>query len=500
MRPLEIVLIIMLILCWGRYVLPVSRRPHWLMLLPGITVVIAIAQRTVEHYRWQMVPAYSLALAFLLLSLWRLWRKHPDTPVRLHRRIVNGIGIVLGFGLLIIATVLPALVPVFQLLNPTGQYAVGTTSFVFTDNSRSEIFTPDPEDKRLVYVQVWYPAESTADSTRMPLWIDPEKITAAIAKDFNVPEFLFSHFTLLESNSYLDAPLAEQETPYPVLVFSHGYSPGFFAQNMVQMEELASHGYIVFSVGHTYESALVFDTQGRAIMANEEQTAAFYRENTQTNENGQFAKVYYSVGEEQEKASREMVDAGPIQQKSFLIWAQDVQFVVTQIELMNSGKVDSRFKGNLDTSRIGVFGQSFGGAVAFQVCALEKRCKAALNMDGTQWGTLSDNPLQTPFMMMYNPAQDNTNDWVFSNSPAHGYKIRVNGSSHVNFTDFNLVSPVLFKSNFMGLLGEIDTNKMEQLMNAYILAFFNETLKEIPSPLLEGININYIEAEIRIYR
>ena len=52
------------------------------------------------------------------------------------------------------------------------------------------------------------PPKSTVDVTRASLWIDPDKITPALAKDFLVPEFVFSHFSLIQSNSYLDAPLA----------------------------------------------------------------------------------------------------------------------------------------------------------------------------------------------------------------------------------------------------------------------------------------------------
>src|SRR3989304_1632736 len=115
---------------------------------------------------------------------------------------------------------------------------------------------PTPDDKRLVYVQVWYPAQSTRNFTRMPLWIYPEKITPALAKDFDVPEFVFSHFSLIQSNSYRDAPLSEQEDAHPILVFSHGYDIAFSTQNSANAEAFCGDSSVAYSLPHAYESSM----------------------------------------------------------------------------------------------------------------------------------------------------------------------------------------------------------------------------------------------------
>jgi len=462
-----------------------------------MSVLFILIHLVVEGYRWQMVPAYTLTTLLFVLSVPRLLRKNKDLPTGRGRKILHGIGMALGFLAIVIAATLPTLFPVFQTPEPTGPYAIGTTSFAFTDDSRLEILTPDPDDKRLVYVQAWYPAGSTADATRVPMWIYPEKIAPVLAKAFLMPEFAFDHFELIKSNSYLDAPLAKEEIAYPVLVFSHGYGDGFFGQNMVQMEELASHGYIIFSVGHAYESAAVFDAQGEVIPMSQTRIDAFYQEDTEASE--LYAKTYYHTGAEQIEAARVWLDAVPLGNQIVQTWTQDMQFALTQIEQMNRGEMDSPFAGHLDTARTGVFGHSFGGATAFQVCAVDSRCKAAINIDGTQWGTLLDTPLQAPFLMIYGETSDGLNDWVLNTSPASGYSLRVNGTLHVNFTDINLVSP-LFKLPQLGTLGKIDTRQMERIMNAYILAFFDQTLMGIPSTLFEGISPDFLEVELKIFR
>jgi len=497
MRIFEILTLGTLFLALAVRFWPVEKRPSWTNYLSGMAVLLILIHVVIEGYRWQMVPAYALTALLFLSSLRQLLGKKAILPIGWGRKIANGIGLSFGWVIFAIAAALPALFPVFQLPKPGGEFMVGTTSFVFIDDSRPETFTPDPDDKRLIYVQVWYPAEPTVGVEPVGMWVDPEKITSALASDFLVPEFVFSHLELIKSNSYLDVPFARQEKPYPVLVFSHGYDVGFFAQNMVQMEELASHGYVVFSVGHAYESSMVLDQQGQVIGMNDAQVEAFYQEAEETNE--AYAKTYYLTGDEQIQAARAWLDATPIGNRSVQIWAQDTQFLITQIEQINNNQMESPFAGHLDTARIGVFGQSFGGATAFQVCAIDPRCKAAINIDGTQWGTLLESPLQAPFLMMYGEKTDRLNDWVINTSPASGYSLRVNGASHINFTDFNLISP-LFKIPQLGILGEIDTRQMERIINAYTLAFFDQTLKGIPSPLLQSANPDYPEVELKMFR
>ena len=497
MRTLETLTLVTVLLALTARFASAEIRRSWISYLPGAAILLILVHLLVEGYRWQMVPAYALAASLFLLSVPRLSGRKATSPAGMSHRILNRIGLAMGWAGMLLAAALPALFPVFQLPDPTGQYAVGTTSFAFTDESRPEILTSDPEDSRLVYVQVWYPAGSTADRTRMPMWIDPEQITPALAKDFGVPEFVFGHLGLIQSSSYLDAPFSEQETAFPVLVYSHGYDIGFVAQNTVQMEGLASHGYVIFSVGHAYESSMVMDAQGQVIPVSKTQLDAFYQEDAETSE--LYAKTYYLTGAEQIQAARAWLAVSPVGNQSVQIWAQDTRFVLTQIERMNRGEVDSPFGGHLDTARIGVFGHSFGGATAFQVCAIDSRCKSAINLDGTQWGTLLDTPLQTPFLMMYGEKTDHLNDWVLNTSRASGYSLRVNGASHINFTDFNLVSP-LFRLPQLGILGSIDARQMERIMNAYAVAFFDQTLKGMPSPLFQSASLDYPEVELRVYR
>jgi len=498
MRTFEISILAILFLSLATRFLRTEKRPTWTNYLPSAATLLIIIHLTVEDYRWQMVPTYALTIWLLVLSLPKLFGKKVNHPIKKSFKKRAMIGKLLGFTITVFVISMPALVPVFQMPEPTGQYAVGTASYSFIDNSRPELFTSDPDDKRLVYVQVWYPAEPFENTTPLPMWIDTEEIGPVMAKGFFLPIFFFDHFALIQSHSYLDAPVAiESDITYPVLVFSHGYAPGFFAQNMVQMEELASHGYIIFSIGHTYESAMVWNAEGQAIPASETQINAFYTEAEEADK--LHIDAYYADDAEKPAAIRAWLDASPIAQQSIQIWTEDTQFVLSQIERMNLGQVESPFSRHMDTNHIGVFGHSFGGAVAFQVCAVDPRCKATFNMDGSQWGTLLDTPIQSPFFMMYGEKTKGMNDWTLGRSKGGGYSLVVSGTQHNNFSDSSLVGPLL-SFPLWNALGSINGQQMERIMNAYTLAFFDQTLKGIPTPLLEGNSSGFPEVELKKFR
>ena len=265
MRIIEILILGTLILTLAAHFWPVAKRPFWTNYFPGAAILMIVVHLATVGYRWQIAPTYALAILLFLLSIPQLLGIRIGSSEGRSRKMLNRIGMALVLVCFALAAGLPVWFPLFEMPNPTGPYAVGTTSFTITDESRPEIFTADPNDKRLIYVQVWYPAGSTDGATRAPMWIYPEEVISTMAKEFLVPEIALSHLASVKSHSTFDAPLAEQEAVYPILVYSHGYDAGFFAQNMVQMEQLASNGYVIFSIGHAYESSLVLDTQGRTI-------------------------------------------------------------------------------------------------------------------------------------------------------------------------------------------------------------------------------------------
>ncbi len=86
-------------------------------------------------------------------------------------------------------------------------------------------------------------------------------------------------------------------------------------------------------------------------------------------------------------------------------------FVLNQIEKLNQSDKDNRFTGRMDTSRIGMFGHSYGGATAAQVLVEDSRVKAAINMDGTLYGeNVPKSRVGKPFLIMNAETSDDSTE------------------------------------------------------------------------------------------
>lgn len=172
-----------------------------------------------------------------------------------------------------------------------------------------------------------------------------------------------------------------------------------------------------------------------------------------------------------------------------------------QLELLNAGQLDSRFAGKIDLSRIGLAGVSTGGGAILWACQLDSRCQAGLVMDG--WyeplpETALSEPLRQPFMFM----QSETEMWkgdniarlnqLYQGVGADAYHLKLTGVLHQDFGDYPLLTP------FSALLperGALDGERTLQVINAYLLAFFDQYLKGNITPLLNGPSPDFPEVQ-----
>jgi len=506
MRFFELIVVILLLATLCRYLVPRSKRPKALLYLPIATAFVAIAQIAIEQYRWQMVPAYVLAAILLALAIPALLRRSAnsqsnDAPSNggRFRRVAAITGIVCGFLVWIVAAALPYALPVFQFPKPTGPFAVGTHSFEWIDAARGESLTPDPDDRRDLAIQVWYPAEIATNAKPMKYWPEAQRVGSAIAKAGGLPPLIFDHLALVATHSYLDASVSATQTTYPVVIFSHGIW-AIANQNTVQMEELASHGYVVFSISHPYESLATQYPDGRIVPWNNAHRKTFGDTGRATFKKA--IKPYTETTDPQlrEKLLREAFQLQHMAATSIKTWAADTRFVLDQIERLNRGEISGALTGRLDVDRIGVFGHSFGGSAAGQTCLVDKRCKAGVNMDGLQWGDLLDQPMTQPFMVMNSDdpvrarAETSINDLIYGRGNNPHYRVLIKGSKHGDYTDFTLTSPLFAK---LGVMGPIDGKRMEVITSRYVLAFFDKYLKGIDEPLLKGRASEYPEVEFQ---
>jgi hypothetical protein len=339
------------------------------------------------------------------------------------------------------------------------------------DENRIETLTDEPVGNRKIMVQVWYPAEIDDHSELAPYMEQMDVTGPVLASQFDLPDFLFNHIALAKTNSYRNVHLSSNESSYPVLIFSHGWT-GVRTQNTYQAEELASHGYIVIAPDHTYGAGIVVFSNGDAILNNPD-----------------LIPDHADGEEEYDRIVRVLGQA----------WVSDLRFVLDKAELLNSGAIPSIFTGKLDLTRVGFFGHSTGAGAVIEACYLDNRCKAGVTEDA--WmipfsREMLSTGLEQPFFFMQSEDWSGERnilmfDTLFTNlhSPISA-KLSINGTKHYDFTDIPMLTPL---APLIGLKGPINAQRGLSIINAYTLAFFDQTLKEIPSPLLDGQSEDYPE-------
>jgi pimeloyl-ACP methyl ester carboxylesterase len=144
-------------------------------------------------------------------------------------------------------------------------------------------------------------------------------------------------------------------------------------------EELASHGYVVAAIQHTYETSAVVFPDGRLI---------------------RFAGNKWKAGGDGPEEQKLQFYRGRME-----VWASDAVFVLEQLAKLDQGTPASALRGHLDLTRVGVFGHSFGGVAAARACQRDGRFKACINMDGGRAGLVyqpdeAGNGPRQPFLYM----------------------------------------------------------------------------------------------------
>jgi len=414
-----------------------------------------------EIPRWQLIPCYVL---FVFLSLLSLKRSQSHALVRL-------LGVVLGTLMIGSSLYLAAQLPIVELPAPAGPYSVGSTSFTLTDASRRESLSADPEAKRELFVDVWYPGVSRTDQSTPKaetLW---EELYAG---EWDRVRFVMDYLRGVDTHTYPDLPIDVGHGPYPILLFSHGLQM-FTSQSTLLMEHLASNGYVIFSIAHPYESLRVNLVEQGTVMPDFIMSVEKFREAMTWIEEANrhiVAATDSSRWEESPEQRSEImlqaIESSPELNARVEVWVEDTRFVLDQIQ-SNENTVPS-IRAMLDTNRVGVMGMSIGGAAAGEFCKADVRCTAGVNVDGLQYGSRQRQPLDVPFLMIYSDDGAGVNEFMRLGSRHDYHEYHFMGARHADFTDLAFVWPWM---RHAGQLGSIPAERMNHILNTVVLNFLD---------------------------
>ena len=114
----------------------------------------------------------------------------------------------------------------------------------------------DKEGVTIAAAGMWYPAQSTASGRRAAYMPDAGQVTAAFARIHHLPAFVFEHLRYVSTHATTAAPVNSHLPGFPVLLYLEG-ATGFRQMSTFQIEDLASHGYIVVAIDQPGAAATV---------------------------------------------------------------------------------------------------------------------------------------------------------------------------------------------------------------------------------------------------
>ncbi|MGW6709650.1 alpha/beta hydrolase family protein [Streptomyces sp. NPDC054956] len=344
---------------------------------------------------------------------------------------------------------------VIGLPAPSSGRPVGTVDLHLVDHDRDDPLAPDRRPRELM-VQLWYPALTTAGHRRAPYTTSG----VAAALESGLP---LKPGTLAAVRPHARTGAPALPGALPLVLLGHGRKGGR-SNCTVLAEELASYGYLVAAVDHTYDAAVVEFPDGRvARSVLPEESDDWDRQ------------------ERLETATR----------------VGDLRFVATTL-------TRRRHSPRADLRRIGVVGHSMGGAAAAELLRVDDRFAVGVGLDSALFGSpVADLGLDKPYLLL--TALEDHDTWRRWREHQRGWgrQLRADGTGHLTFTDLpHFAVPGGLAESwpadlYAELLGTMAPDRSAELIRTYTRLCFDRFLKGRPSTLLDRPSPRYPEVGFR---
>jgi dienelactone hydrolase len=343
------------------------------------------------------------------------------------------------------------------LPKPTGPHPIGATSVHLNDVSRPDPWVPGATARELM-VSLWYPAEPSSGQRAQYMTPTESELLLKHGGTIGVP---FDVLSTTRTNAVNDATPAERRHDLPLVVLSPGFTKPRAALTALA-EDLASNGYVVAGIEHTYESVATTFPDGRVTTCAAD-------------------KVPH------DQAFWEKLEAGR---------AADVSFVLDALTGAHPKWHGARL---IDPSRIAMAGHSAGGASTIAAMLTDSQVRAGIDIDGTTDTPIPDGGLSRPFLLLGRQAQYSPGTggaaatWERDWEHLTGWKrwLVVDGAEHASFTDISLLA----EQCGIDIGADLPATRTLEITRSYTRAFFDLHLRNKPQPLLDKPSMRYPEVE-----
>lgn len=345
---------------------------------------------------------------------------------------------------------------------PTGLYDVGKTEYHLVDRNRSE--TNNPNMPREIMLHIWYPTEQTTNRVKTAYDTDALRDAQRFFSQRGIPLWLLNGLGSTKTYSQKDAAITSNNDKYSIVIASHGAGP-MIQQYTALWEELASHGYVIIGINHTYMAAVTRFPDGCIIN---------------------------SLMSSKKKEGREAAKIWKKQQADVAI--KDIKFVLDTLTQPNQESSWQMYN-KLDLERIGICGHSWGGSLAMRICSEDNRIKVGIALDATARDQYALTPFTTPFLVLLGGKshawqdkegkQDRENLNILCHLPnMHMTVVTFRSVGHQAFSDFPLLLHSTLITQILSKVFDLDIgasssrgSHANKIAKFYMVNFLDKYLK-----------------------
>lgn len=330
---------------------------------------------------------------------------------------------------------------------PGGNFAVGMSHYVLVDPPREELYGERVGQLRKIAVRIWYPGIGFEMLGKAPIFIGGNLDILGIAGSLDIDPDLLTKNAESHGNAIPNTPVAEGYK-YPVIIISHTLK-GASSYYTDIAENLASYGYIVVAIDHTYAAAVTNFGNGEAAYWNPD--------------------ILY---EPQEISGKILIS----------VFRNDLLLVLKTLETFESGFSLSPFKGILDLDRIGLIGHGVGAGAAVNLLFDEYRIGAFVGLDPwLEWvpAGIVKAGVHIPSLLIISEEWQKKSDYesiktLFEQSSKEHFLLKIEGTKHFDFTILGKLNPIIKEK---GYTGNISVSQMEKIRLRLIHTFFDSQFK-----------------------
>jgi len=383
---------------------------------------------------------------------------------------------------------------------------IGRRVRVLTDDNREELLK-HTDEKRKIIVSIFYPSDENKRENQKGSYIAlftpcEEEFIKKFAGKKNMAGQQVDEIYLrsIKTNTFNNIEVSKEEILYPVIIFSPGL--GMDRDCLIyNIEKLVSEGFVVFTLGHIYETDFTILPSGEVL--------------------NQIDRIDDFTFEEKEQLIE--------------IRKEDILFLLEELKVLNSK--DEVIKGKLDLDKVGIIGHSLGGSAIFKAAKEDTRIKAVVMLDGSlQHFDLAKDieegkRMTTPFLnfrrgsidyyeemkkaIEFNESRTDGEEFkkrIVRRSKTligqiegqkqlyeylSGYKsfIKLNHSEHLTFTDWPVIYNQEFENNTLSIkeaheiISEITARFFKEFLCG-MRGSYHEFINSGTCPLICGINKN----------